>query len=517
MVNNLIMPTPENKLANSHVENKSEEYPVNLEDNRVDIENNGQDEIADPADQEFVLNYRGPRSEQELGQAIDIIRRNQPGDTNATTELDQLIRVQQLKNQFEQFKELAELSKPEKQFLIDFWQNQVLGKEADLPIDIDTADNAMMRQWLQETQMKRAGEVFGQLIDQPLDRQAPSGERKVNESLRQELKVLDQELQTIGVQINQEKNNAAKVKLQLAYLKKCRDLFKRIKSNFVTNFNDLPLESNQPNYIEQNQEFLCSGATLLGFAALERDNVSQEYYRGAPPGHSVDIVRLADGEWCYADFANGIVEIIKPTGQTDRSGMPLERDGNLPILEFNNEAIVYQKVPIMEKEDLPSLDLIRSSLSDQDMTEQGREQLGRKKMGLQSRLGFDFFGYVYNNEIMKKEKDRLDGGISSAIPELLKDYASNESREAISQAIIKQGEQIKAHQKEISDYIFGGTELDLNEIGITGILAECFKSCRDNLNSEKVSDESWKNKVSDQDFRSAVVKGLMAAIVAQIS
>ena len=511
------MSTPEKKLTNGHAENKSEEYSGNPETKQIDEENIRPVETTDFVAQEFILNYRGPRSERELELAIDKIRGNQSDDTETTTELDQLIGIQQLKNKFEQFKELAELSTSEKRFLIDFWQNQVLGKEADLPIDIDTANNATMRRWLQETQMKRAGEVFGQLIDQPLDRQALPEERRVNEILRREFQGLDQELQIIGVRIKQEQNTADKVQLQLAYLKKCRDLFKRFKSNFVTNFNDLPLESNQPNYIEQNQEFLCSGATLLGFAALERDNVSQEYYRGAPPGHSVDIVRLADGQWCYADFANGIVEIIKPTGQTDSSGIPLERDGNLPILEFNNEAIVYQKVPIMKKEDLPSLDLIRSSLSDRDMTEKGREQLGRKKMELQSRLGFEFFGYVYDNEIMKKEKNRLDSGISSAIPELLKDYASNESREAISQAIIQQGEKVKARQKEISDYIFGGTEVDLNEIGITGIVAECFKSCRDNLNPAKINDESWKNKVSDQDFRSAVVKGLMAAIIAQIS
>ena len=510
------MPNIEARVINKQIEEEQTERNQEVEMASPEVLTAGPEkskEAISLEDQEFILKYIGPRTESEYIQKTKESLDKSYEVTNDKSESDQF---QQVKNDFERFTKLAELSISEKKFLMDYWQDNILGKKVDIEFDVDAADNEEMKKWLYETLMKRASEVYRQLIDSPLDRRAPISDRKVDESLRQERQAIDNELQIIGQRINLEQDVATKVQLQLEYLKKCGDLFRRIKSNFITPFPELPFKSNEPKYIEQNQEFICGGAALLGSVIFERDNITQKYYRGRASGHSVDIVRLADGGWCYVDLANGIVEIINPTGEMDENGIPLEKTGNCPILEFNNEAIVYQKVPIMKKEDAPTYFLSGGTTADWDKNGENKE-LRDTLRAFQYRLIFEYSGVTGDNQIMNKERARLDSGISSAIPELLKDFSSHESREAINQAITQQGEEIKNHQEEIGDYIFGAEEIDLSEIGISGILVDCFKACRDNLNPEKVSDEFWKNKVSDQDFRRDVIKLLMKGIVSQIT
>jgi hypothetical protein len=505
------MPSIEAHTTNKQIENEQNESNQGVEMASPEALMVGPEkskEVISLEDQDFILKYVGPRTESEYIQKTKESLDKSYEVADDESESDQ---VQQVKNDFERFTKLAELSVSEKEFLMDYWQDNVLGKKVDIEFDVDTADNEEMKKWLYEALMKRASEVYRQLIDSPLDRRAPAGDRKVDESLRQKRQAIDSELQMIGKRINEEQDITTKTQLQLEYLKKCGNLFRRIKANFVTPFPELPFKSNEPKYIEQNQEFICGGAALLGSAIFERDNITQEYYRGRASGHSVDIVRLADGGWCYVDLANGIVEIINPTGEADENGIPLEKTGNCPILEFNNEVIVYQKVPIMKKEDVSTYFLSGGTTADWDKNGENKELRDRLK-ALQYRLVFGYNGITGDNEIMEKEKQRLSNGIGSAIEILLKDFSSHEARERIDREKIQQREQIKTHEKEIREYLFGTKEIDLNEIGVTGILADCFKACRDNLNPQNASDETWKNKVSDQDFRRDVVDLLMGGI-----
>jgi len=457
-----------------------------------------------------IVDYTGPRTSAELEQRIQEIK-DKYGDTSVVDVANRLAEIARETDSFEKYRQEAELRSQEKEWLVEGWQKVFLGKEVEPPPDLNDADNSRLREWLHETLMKRAGEVLEKLIHEPLDRQAGEG-GAVNNELKEELEAIDDILKEFGRRIAQESDPKQKAKLQFAYLSKAKELFNKLKGNFVTSFDDLPVESNRPNYIEKNQEFLCGGATLLGFALMERDGVSKEYYRGMPPGHSVDIVRLADGQWCYGDYANGIVEIIKPTGEKDESGLPLERARRLPVLQFDNPAITYQTIPLLPKEDFPSVYLNTGTGFTEDLGLSTGVDWPAKFVEFNERLGFSDSGHARETPIMLAEKERLKSGVNEKVIQFLttnEALSSDQAKKDIDAEIIKQKETIIGKDDEIKKYLFGSSShKSVKELGLSGLLADALDTILDGIKNDA-------SLTGDQDKRRAVADGIADIIISK--
>ncbi len=167
---------------------------------------------------------------------------------------------------------------------------------------------------------------------------------------------LDKILQSLEIQpdlnsvekINETRNVAEKAKHQ-----------KELLDNTMKNFKKVPFKkwSFFPSQIQEAKSFNCSGSALLMGHLLNKSGI--ETYYCAPPGHSANIAKLADGSIFYLDsriniqtpeeIEKNIVPIRKETAKEE------EKEG-IKMLKLDQPDIEYKIIPtFFQKDSLASM------------------------------------------------------------------------------------------------------------------------------------------------------------------
>ena len=162
---------------------------------------------------------------------------------------------------------------------------------------------------------------------------------------------LDKILQSLEIQpdlnsaekIRETKDAAEKTKYQKEFLDNTMKSFKKVSFKKWSFF---------PSQIQETKGFNCSGSALLMGRLLNKSGI--ETYYCAPPGHSVNIAKLADGSLFYLDSRiniqtpedteKNIVSIRKETAKEE------EKEG-IKILKINQPDIEYEIIPILSQKD----------------------------------------------------------------------------------------------------------------------------------------------------------------------
>lgn len=97
-----------------------------------------------------------------------------------------------------------------------------------------------------------------------------------------------------------------------------------------------------PSEMRKNKIFNCVGATLLGISFLDKAAIHSYY--GNPFSHVLNIIKLSDGQWVYADFLNDQVKKIKA------EEIIL---GNTPSLKIKEPDIIYRYIPLLDNREAP--------------------------------------------------------------------------------------------------------------------------------------------------------------------
>lgn len=214
-------------------------------------------------------------------------------------------------------KEKNELSIGEKRQLSEAWCGVVLGKE-DCSQDIETMSNDGVKEWM-----------YGSLM------------REI-ESLAKDWKLEPDEELINKIQEQQDLEN--KEKLEAEYIKKMHDKVSRIAKDFDMASADVHWSS-WPQRMRETGKFNCVGATLIGTRFLDKAGIKSYY--GSPAGHAINIAKLSNGEWWYADFLadKKWVKKFKPSET---------RVANVRTLKIDDKDNNFKLIPLLENSEAPS-------------------------------------------------------------------------------------------------------------------------------------------------------------------
>lgn len=215
-------------------------------------------------------------------------------------------------------------NKTEKEFTIEnkgevasAWREIVLGG-GEVPEEVEKMSNAEFKSWLSE-----------------------SLTIEVDKILKEWGVEADSDLLA---EIKNAKNEEELAEAQISYLKSCHEKIDELVSKFSqgghANRKSRRWDS-WPLTMRENKAFNCVGASLLGQRLLEKANL--ENYFGNPAGHVINVAKLADEQWWYADFLNGKRSFKKIEAQE------IEISGT-PALKLEDEIIEYRYVLLHKKE-----------------------------------------------------------------------------------------------------------------------------------------------------------------------
>lgn len=117
-------------------------------------------------------------------------------------------------------------------------------------------------------------------------------------------------------------------------------------SSRVDSFGSNPTWCASPRLMKENGIFSCRGATIIGQYLLNKAGIDS--FPGEPFNHVVNIIRLPNNQWAYADFtaARGEPKIIDAN---------VLQTGSTKVLKVNDEILEFEYIPLHEKSHLPRL------------------------------------------------------------------------------------------------------------------------------------------------------------------
>ena len=201
--------------------------------------------------------------------------------------------------------ESRELKPEERINLVEAWLDVAIDGE-EMPDGVSNWTNERLRTWL-----------FGTLM-------ADTDRLAKNWGLEPDRSLIDQ--------IKGEKNIEVRAKLERDYIESIRE----VMNTFLKKHPKLPDEGYKwdswPKKMREEKSFNCVGGTLLGMLLLERAGIVSYY--GILESHVLNIVKLANGEWVYADFTNSHIKKNKTRrggfGRSQSNEVVRERY-NLPL------------------------------------------------------------------------------------------------------------------------------------------------------------------------------------------
>lgn len=96
-----------------------------------------------------------------------------------------------------------------------------------------------------------------------------------------------------------------------------------------------------PKAMRKGCHFNCVGAALFGIIFAKKAGI--ESFEGKPHSHTLNILRLSNGDWIYSDFMNSILKRIKPE-ETEMEG--------IKVLKLNDDKIDYELIPILRDQEI---------------------------------------------------------------------------------------------------------------------------------------------------------------------
>jgi len=221
---------------------------------------------------------------------------------------------------YEQFKNFEkrgsqELEPKEKENLVDAWLKIAVDNQLK-PENVESLSNEELKEWLYKTLMVdiEALVIGWGLEPDPILIEGIKNEQDLEQRAKLEMKYLED------------------TRAKINDFHKANPLAQGQSDKYVS----------WPSEMRKKKSFNCVGGTLLGMSLLERVDISS--FCGKPSSHVLNIARLSNGEWVYADFTNNQVKIVKP-----EEGM---LDG-VRILELKEPDIIYRCIPLLDNRDVP--------------------------------------------------------------------------------------------------------------------------------------------------------------------
>lgn len=209
--------------------------------------------------------------------------------------------------------ESKKLSPQDKDQLCRLWLDVVLPEGAKAP-DISTMDNEAINNWLAQSIREQIALI----------------------AVEAGLEGGDEEL-IVEIELAQTQNEKAE-KEWLYIQKKMADFADFKKSENRQKQSDLHFT---PRDLKNNIQPDCVSGTLIGMELLDRAGIKN--YFGNPVGHALNIVELANGNWCYVDFTDKRLLPLKPEF--------VEIEG-VSVLVVNDERFPYQLIPLLTNTDI---------------------------------------------------------------------------------------------------------------------------------------------------------------------
>ncbi|MDI6733990.1 MAG: hypothetical protein QMD50_00650 [Patescibacteria group bacterium] len=210
---------------------------------------------------------------------------------------------------------MQELNIEQKTNLVDAWLSIVVDNEAK-PNDLENWNNQKVKNWFYKTLMKGVSDL--------VDRWRLNLDDKLVESIRNEF------------------NSDKKIKLELEYIELIRLRIDEFLKKHPVEDRSTKWDS-WPKKMRGTKSFNCVGGTFIGLSLLEKARVTSYY--GNPVSHVLNIIKLSNGEFVYADFTNNQVRKIKPEKV---------QIGNVDTLKLKDPEIIYRYIPLLDKKDSPS-------------------------------------------------------------------------------------------------------------------------------------------------------------------
>jgi len=206
-----------------------------------------------------------------------------------------------------------ELKHEEKENLIDAWLAIAVDNQTK-PNDIDHLNNQQLKEWFYKTLMDDTERLIEEWGLQP------------EEALIEKMK--------------SEQNSERKAKIEMDFIEALRVKIQEFKKAHLLGNRSNKWDS-WPSEMRRNKTFNCVGGTLLGMSLLNRIGIHSYY--GNPFSHVLNIVKLSNGEWVYADFLNNQVKKIKP------------REiilGGVRTLKLKEPDIIYHYIPLFDNSEV---------------------------------------------------------------------------------------------------------------------------------------------------------------------
>lgn len=235
---------------------------------------------------------------------------------------------------FEQEKSQAgqELTLTERGALVDAWSAMVMAKGMP-PLEAEHWNNEQTRQWLSDTLFEDTDQLIKdwKLTPDPDIVAALAKAESATERAKLELQFMEGLKQQLNAHHGQSGRSAS--------------------------------WDSWPRIMRQVEDANCVGISLLAQRVLKQAGIEAQF--GNPFGHIMNMVKLSDGRYCYADFTN---RTIKPISTQER-----EIKGTT-VLEINEPDIAYRLMPLIPDRRMPASILGNLSVIYHHRTTRGRAQ-----------------------------------------------------------------------------------------------------------------------------------------------
>jgi hypothetical protein len=205
-----------------------------------------------------------------------------------------------------------ELRIENKKQIARMWSEMILGCDV-AGTNFDKMEDTELKRWLAETLSEEIGKTRNEFGIKPED---PLLEKIKNST-----------------------NVEEKAELQKEYILDCQDKMQA----FVEEFKKREYHSTRwvtmPLLMNEYKSFNCVGASMIGRDLLEKAGI--ESYFGKPTGHVVNIARLANGDWWYADFLNNRSQVRKIEPK-------IKKICGIDTLEINERDVIYKYVHLTD-------------------------------------------------------------------------------------------------------------------------------------------------------------------------
>lgn len=247
-------------------------------------------------------------------------------------------------------KENRELSIEEKKELAASWSSMVVDGE-DIPENIESMNNEQMKEWL-----------YRSLMDDM--------ERLIDEwGLKPDQKLI--------MKIQEKDNPDKKAECEIEYIKSIHTMMRRRRNSFENARKKKKIEKSNkwdswPKMMRESKDFNCVGATIIGMKFLNDAGI--ESFHGSPSGHSINVVKLSNGDWYYVDFIN---DIRQTQNIDDIEEMEIE---GVRVLKPKEPINQYKLIPIQENSEIPEAVLGNLSVLSMDAQDEKRPETHEAKI-----------------------------------------------------------------------------------------------------------------------------------------